>query len=218
MSTLDTSASSAPQEAQAPASTAPQEATTTQAPASTALQAPVPQQAPANTMQAPQAQQEQQAPQQQQQQASEPSSWDLKYVDNVAPEIKNYFAEYCAKQGISKEQAQSMIAFQENINKQFLDHSIQTGKEYLSNTWGYNYNKNAELAMRTVASIDNRTSGRLMQNLEKSGLTNNPAIVEAFYEVGKMLSEDSLGALNLAGTPTKAETPIEAFQGMFKSY
>lgn len=106
---------------------------------------------------------------------------------------------YAKAQGLSNEQAQSILERESNAVNGYVESQKQTlksksaewvnelmadkdigGKEFLSNT---------ELAKRVIHRFGDQT---LIDGLNETGLGNHPSLVRAFVKIGKLMSEDQL--------------------------
>lgn len=130
--------------------------------------------------------------------------------------VSKRFKEVCVELGITPAQAQSLVEYQIGANREIVDSVIADGSKKLKESWGSRYDENTAQALKAVTALDRRMGGRLSEALAFSGMNNNPALVEAFYEIGKLTSEDSLAGGSPAVSPDQPESPADSYSGLFK--
>lgn len=130
--------------------------------------------------------------------------------------VQDNFKEFCVTNGITAKQAQALLDWQLGANKEITDKIIADGQQTLKASWGSRAEENRATAMRAVTALDRRMEGRLAAALGNGmGLANNPALVEAFYHMGQLMSEDTLGG-GMPAAPVQPETPEQSYKGAFK--
>lgn len=134
----------------------------------------------------------------------------------VDDDVNKAFRELCVDKGITTEQAQALVDWQLAANKEILDSLIADGQKKLKESWGSRTTENTATAMNAVMTLDKKMGGKLSEALAVRGLHNDPAIVEAFYEVGTMISGDTLSGGHESAGPEKPEKPEDSYKGAFK--
>lgn len=115
---------------------------------------------------------------------------DAGLVEAVAPLFKEF--------GLTQESAAKLVEtydkygqkFEAAQEKQFQDFMAQTSKENLAaikKEWGADYEPNLNVAQRGLARF---MSDAGKKKLEDAGLGNDPEILKAFMQAGKMIQED----------------------------
>lgn len=134
----------------------------------------------------------------------------------VDADVQKSFKQLCVDQGITPAQAQALVDFQIASNKEITDAIIADGQAKLTEAWGSRFEANRGVALKAVTALDRRMGGRLAEAMAASGMANNPTIVEAFYEIGRLISEDTLSGGTGASAPDRAETAEDTYKNMFK--
>lgn len=117
------------------------------------------------------------------------------------------FRKFAFENKIPTELANKLIGFNLQIQKkateraisefnQKVDNGRKESERVLKGEWTTNYDQNVALAQRVANKY-------LPENIKKylndSGFGDNPELVKAFYEIGKVLSEDTLAVGQPAG-------------------
>lgn len=134
-------------------------------------------------------------------------------VDEV---VQQNFRELCVKEGITPSQAQALLDWQLGANKELTDKIIETGTQALKESWGSRYNENKDVALKAFTALDKRMGGELSGSLAGRNMANDPAFVRAFYEIGKLISEDALSSGALPGAADVRESAEATYSNMFK--
>ena len=69
------------------------------------------------------------------------------------------------------------------------DSQVKAASEALRGSWGTDYDRRLDLAMRT---FDTYATPEIKARVESSGAGNDPAFIELFWRIGKEMSEDVL--------------------------
>jgi len=114
------------------------------------------------------------------------------YVGEVAKEI----AAFAHENGLNKEAAKAFgdlfvkqVFAQEKAARDAYAKAKTDGEEALKTDWKANYDSNAELARRAIQTFG---KDELEAAFKEAGVENHPAIIKAFYEIGKAIGEDTL--------------------------
>lgn len=150
--------------------------------------------------------------------ALKPEDVELKYPDGIQVDegVRDNFRQFCVDKGITPTQAQALLDWQLAANKEITDAVMAKGKAELQKLWGSRFEENSAKALKAVVALDKRMDGRLSETLAFSGLNNNPVLVEAFHNIGTLISADALSGGKAAPAPDKTETAEETYNGMFK--
>lgn len=150
--------------------------------------------------------------------ALKPEDVELKYPDGIQLDegVRDNFRQFCVDKGITPTQAQALLDWQLAANKEITDAVMAKGKAELQKLWGSRFEENSAKALKAVVALDKRMNGRLSETLAFSGLNNNPVLVEAFHNIGTLISADALSGGKAAPAPDKTETAEETYNGMFK--
>lgn len=150
--------------------------------------------------------------------ALKPEDVELKYPDGMQVDegVRDNFRQFCVDKGITPTQAQALLDWQLAANKEITDAVMARGKAELQKLWGSRFEENSAKALKAVVALDKRMDGRLSEALAFSGMNNNPVLVEAFHNIGTLISPDALSGGKAAPAPDKPETAEETYNGMFK--
>ena len=130
--------------------------------------------------------------------------------------VQQNFRELCVKEGITPAQAQALLDWQLGANKEITDKLIETGTQALKDAWGSRFDENKAVALKAFTALDKRMGGELSGSLAGRNMANDPAFVRAFYEIGKLISEDSLSSGALPSAADVRESPEATYSNMFK--
>ena len=150
--------------------------------------------------------------------AQRPEDVELTYPEGLTVDkaVSDSFRRFCVDKGITPAQAQALLDWQLAANKEMHDAALASGKAVLQKQWGSRFEENSALALKAVTALDKRLGGRLSEALAFTGMSNDPAIVEAFHAVASLISEDSLSGGTGAGATDKPESAEETYKNMFK--
>lgn len=150
--------------------------------------------------------------------AQTPEDVELRYPEGLTVDkaVSDSFRRFCVDKGITPAQAQALLDWQLAANKEMIDAALAAGKAALQKQWGSRFEENSALALKAVTALDKRLGGRLSEALAFTGMSNNPAIVEAFHAVGSLIAEDSLSGGAGAGAADKPESAEDTYKNMFK--
>lgn len=150
--------------------------------------------------------------------AQRPEDVELRYPEGLTVDkaVSDSFRKFCVDKGITPGQAQALLDWQLAANKEMHDAALASGKAALQKQWGSRFEENSALALKAVTALDKRLGGRLSEALAFTGMSNNPAIVEAFHAVASLISEDSLSGGTGAGASDKPESAEDTYKNMFK--
>lgn len=145
---------------------------------------------------------------------------ELKYPESfkgkVDEGVESGFRDFCVKQGITPGQAQALLDWQLCADKEIRDKLIEDGTSALRETWGNRFDENRGAALKAFTALDRRMGGELSGTVSGHGMANDPVFVRAFYEIGKLLSEDTLSGGSGAPSPDVAENAEDTYKQMFK--
>lgn len=113
-------------------------------------------------------------------------------------QVKNLYSWYV--EGVGEPEIQAQQDKAEQFRKQ--------SEEQLRKDFGNSYNERMKAAQVAVGQFG---GDELKQVLDQTGLGNHPAVVKAFAEMGKQLSEDTIGGSakgEFGRTPEKAQQEI----------
>lgn len=144
----------------------------------------------------------------------------LKYPESfkgkVDEGVEAGFRDFCVKQGITPGQAQALLDWQLGADKEIRDKLIEDGTNTLRETWGNRFDENRGAALKAFTALDRRMGGELSGTVSGHGMANDPVFVRAFYEIGKLLSEDTLSGGSGATASDTAESAKDTYKDMFK--
>lgn len=150
--------------------------------------------------------------------ALKPEDVSLKYPEGLQVDegVSNSFKQFCVDKGITPTQAQALLDWQLTANKEINAAVMAQGQAELQKTWGSRFEENRATALKAVVALDKRMGGRLAEAMAFGGQNNNPVMVEAFYHIGQLMSEDALSGGNPAAPADQRESAEDTFKGMFK--
>ena len=144
----------------------------------------------------------------------------LKYPESfkgkVDEGVEAGFRDFCVKQGITPGQAQALLDWQLGADKEIRDKLIEDGTNTLRETWGNRFDENRGAALKAFTALDRRKGGELSGTVSGHGMANDPVFVRAFYEIGKLLSEDTLSGGSGATASDTVESAKDTYKDMFK--
>lgn len=128
------------------------------------------------------------------------------------PVVKGFLAKAHAA-NMTPEQVQASIDFYADYVQggvKALGEQRQAGEAALKEEWGANYQQNLSLAHRGLATLAEKVLGSeqgkaLLNDLDASGVGNNPKLVKLFAALGGEMKEDGL----ISGD---SEVSVEAFE------
>ena len=129
--------------------------------------------------------------------------------------VQQHFRELCVQEGITPAQAQALLDWQLAANREMADRRMESGVRVLKSAWGSRFEENRGTALKAFSALDRRMGGELSGSFAGRSMANDPAFVRAFYEIGRMLSEDTLFAGAAPGTASVRESAEDTYNGMF---
>lgn len=113
------------------------------------------------------------------------------------------YKDFCVEAKLDPKQAQAAIDWQIKTNEAAFKAQAEAGRQQLKSDWGNDYDKNMGIAARAVEMLDKQPAfnGTLKQQIEASGLKNDPATQKIMHLIGTAISEESLGGGNPGGNP-----------------
>ncbi len=152
--------------------------------------------------------------------AASPEDISLTFPENftgrVDEGVQKGFCELCVREGITPSQAQALLDWQLGADRQMSEKLVEDGTRVLKKEWGSRFSENRSTALRAFSALDRRMGGALSASSAGRGMANDPAFVRAFYEVGRMISEDRLSTGALFGAADLRESAEETYNGMFR--
>lgn len=136
--------------------------------------------------------------------------WPEDFSGRVDERVQRDFCELCVREGITPSQAQALLDWQIHANRQALESVAEEGVKALRRNWGTRFERNRGEA------LDRRMGGELSASAAGRGMANDPVFVRAFYEIGRLLSEDGLSAGTVSSARVMRESAEETYNGMFK--
>lgn len=130
--------------------------------------------------------------------------------------VQQNFREFCVREGITPGQAQALLDWQIGTDRELRDRIIEDGTRALRAAWGSRFQEKRETALKAFSALDRRMGGELSGSLAGRGMADDPAFVRAFYEIGRLISEDRLSSGVPAGAGDMRESAEETYNGMFK--
>jgi hypothetical protein len=115
---------------------------------------------------------------------------DQPLIDAVSPVFKELGISQQNAEKLVKAHAEHLAATETKREADFKSWMATTVKGYqdsLKKEWGGSYDANLAVAQRGIARL---ADAEMKQLLDDTGLGSHPKFVKAFYEVGKMVSED----------------------------
>ena len=110
--------------------------------------------------------------------------------------LANDFKSRALDLGLTQSQATGLFDwYAAGLSTSHQAHAQQTEKEYdtcvenLKASWGAEYDKNIAI---TTKAVNEFGGDELKQYLDESGAGNSPKLIQAFYNIGKAMSEDKL--------------------------
>lgn len=119
-------------------------------------------------------------------------------------EFENTMRNIAFKAGAPKAQFEEMVKGYYDFLDAKLKKTEEEGEKALRDTWKSDYDQNIEVAKRTFKQFG---GDELAELLVKTRLGNHPALVKAFYEIGKLNMDDNL----IKGTQTQTETYVPKY-------
>ncbi len=146
-----------------------------------------------------------------------PEDVHLRFPEGLEPDpgARAGFCRLCVEQGLSTAQAQALLDWQIQTDRELTEAALRRGTAELRGRWGSRFEENAGLALRAVTALDRRLEGRLSEALAATGLHNHPVLVETFHAVGALLAEDALCGDAAAG-PEVRESAEQTYKHMFR--
>lgn len=132
----------------------------------------------------------------------------------ISADLEKNFREMCVKEGITGKQAQALLDWQIATNRQESEQRLTEGLQTLRQTWGNQFDGNRSTALKAFIALDKRLGGELAKSFSGQQMANDPVMIRAFYELGKLISEDTLSGGK--GGIGDRETPEQTYQNMFK--
>ena len=142
--------------------------------------------------------------------------WPEDFSGRVDENVQRGFCELCVREGITPPQAQALLDWQIHANRQALEEVAEAGVKALRRSWGTRFERNRGEALRAFSALDRRMGGELSASAAGRGMANDPVFVRAFYEIGRLLSEDGLSAGTVPSARVMRESAEETYNGMFK--
>ena len=135
---------------------------------------------------------------------------DSKLIDAVSPVFKTHKVSQEVASALIETHANYLAAaevkreadFQEFMKTTVTNYQAQIRKE-----WGAEHDANVVIAQKGMARVFSADAKKL---LDDTGLGNHPELLKAFFQVGKMVSEDKPPA---AGTPAGRKSNEAVFYG-----
>lgn len=138
------------------------------------------------------------------------------FAGRVDEGVQRTFRELCVEQGITPAQAQALLDWQIGADREILARTVEEGTQALRQSWGSRFEQNRSEALRAFSALDRRMGGELSGSVAGRGMANDPTFVRAFYEIGRLISEDGLSAGTVPAARVERETAEETYNGMFK--
>ena len=138
------------------------------------------------------------------------------FTGSVDEGVQRTFRELCVEQGITPSQAQALLDWQLGADREITGRMVEEGTNALRRSWGSRFEQNRGEALRAFSALDRRMGGELSSSSAGRSMANDPTFVRAFYEIGRLLSEDSLSAGAVPAARVARETAEETYNGMFK--
>ncbi len=140
-----------------------------------------------------------------------------KWPDNVEydEQVNREFRELGVKIGLTKEQAQALVDFECRSQQEMEDRAIEADIQELRAAWGDSFEANANKAMETMLRIDKLMDNRLSAALGVHGIKGSPVLMEAFANIGRLISEDTISGGSPAAGKEVTESAEDMFRGMF---
>jgi hypothetical protein len=127
------------------------------------------------------------------------------------------FREFCVENKYTPEKAADLIKYQQGELAAAQEQLVAAGTTHLKGLWGNNYETNSGKSMVALTVLDRKMGGRLAPAFNSSGLTKDPVVIEALYEIGLMIGEDNLGRVLPGGAdPNKEVTTEESYEELFE--
>ena len=130
-----------------------------------------------------------------------PESSDKYDLNDIVPseynqDIITQFKEKAFENGMSNEGVRKMAEWYKEVELKQIDsmnkakqHQAEMWKLQVMKEWGSNFEKNVQLA---VKARDAYTDADFRKYMDETGLGNHPAMLKAFAQIGRELSEDKL--------------------------
>ncbi len=138
------------------------------------------------------------------------------FSGHVDRDVQQHFRELCVQEGITPAQAQALVDWQIGAERQMRERLVEEGAAQLRRSWGARFEQNRSEALRAFSALDRRMGGALSSSPAGRSMANDPSFVRAFYEIGRLLSEDSLSAGITPAAGMMRETAEETYNGMFR--
>lgn len=127
------------------------------------------------------------------------------------------FGDAAVKLGLTPKQAQALVEFQHNANKEFMERLYENGVKELRKDWGSKAKEHQQSVMTLIANVDRELGdNKFSKALSMCGATNFPDVCKGLLYIAQGMSEDSMGRGGAAGLNDRQETAEEALMKEWK--
>lgn len=133
-------------------------------------------------------------------------------VDNT---VFDGFRQKAVELGLNAEQAKNLVSWQLDLAKQVSEQTFNEGQAKLKTAWGAELEKNSQAALNFFTTLDRKMGGAFSSSSAGQSFANDPVAIQAFYELSKMIGEDSIGASSGA-SPAPLATRKDFYNNLFQ--
>lgn len=136
--------------------------------------------------------------------------------DGADAALVGRFAETARAQGLSVEQAKSLMAWQLSEVSALREQMTERGRAELAREWGEHAEANRQAALNVLTRIDRQLGNDAFSRaIGESGVACYPGFVRGLLALAGYMSEDSLKTAAIQGPSAQAETALDGLREIF---
>lgn len=136
--------------------------------------------------------------------------------DGADAALVGRFAETARAQGLSVEQARSLMAWQLSEVSALREQMTERGRAELAKEWGEHAEANRQAALNVLTRIDKQLGNDAFSRaIGESGVACYPGFVRGLLALAGYMSEDSLKTAASQGPSAQAETALDGLREIF---
>lgn len=136
--------------------------------------------------------------------------------DGADAALVGRFAETARAQGLSVEQARSLMAWQLSEVSALREQMTERGRAELAREWGEHAEANRQAALNVLTRIDKQLGNDgFSRAIGESGVACYPGFVRGLLALAGYMSEDSLKTAASQGSSAQAETALDGLREIF---
>ena len=129
------------------------------------------------------------------------------------PELTGKFAGVAHELGLSNEQAQKLIAFQDSLGGELSAKAHAAGETALKNEWLNKYDDNVAIAKETWNKFPEEIKQAIGSDARYG---SDPVLIKMMHYIGTTLSDKPIGVPNVAPVAVTAESIQTEMAGLYK--